>query len=464
MKSRLSIIILSVFFSVGCLAQEGGLQQTVDEGVKKVESYYKGGMYHEAFEKLHTIEGQIASSGQSQAAKSAGYYKTARARFDMYMRMRRSASAQEHLNNMAIHASKSGDEALKNDYLYNKTIFHYTFGQNEKGNATFKEMATKLTAQKEYDKVDEVYKTLIANGRNSGSANLVAQSYSNYMAWKDSVTVIKHADEIKALKKQIADNEAIIADKDSSITARTVTIIGLGILAGALAIALVLGAIALLRYILLTRNQKKIITTQQDNIALKAKFINNISAQLDPTLKKLDATKPEVKALKDFSEHIQTLSKLECEAGKTLELEDTDVTVFCEALMSDMRGKTASGVELKVNAPKMYAKIHKPYVAQIVNHLLVNATEYTPANGHITLEYIRRGAHKSQFIVSNTGSTIAEEDRDNIFKPFSTIHDLTAGDGLGLPICKQMAMNMGGDLYIDPAFTKGTRFVLDIIV
>ena len=91
MKSRLSIIILSVFFSVGCLAQEGGLQQTVDEGVKKVESYYKGGMYHEAFEKLHTIEGQIASSGQSQAAKSAGYYKTARARFDMYMRMRRSA-------------------------------------------------------------------------------------------------------------------------------------------------------------------------------------------------------------------------------------------------------------------------------------------------------------------------------------------------------------------------------------
>ena len=52
MKSRLSIIILSVFFSVGCLAQEGGLQQTVDEGVKKVESYYKGGMYHEAFEKL----------------------------------------------------------------------------------------------------------------------------------------------------------------------------------------------------------------------------------------------------------------------------------------------------------------------------------------------------------------------------------------------------------------------------
>ena len=40
--------------------------------------------------------------------------------------------------------------------------------------------------------------------------------------------------------------------------------------------------------------------------------------------------------------------------------------------------------------------------------------------------------------------------------------DLTQGDGLGLPICKQMALKMNGDLTISEEFTKGTRFVLEL--
>ena len=149
-------------------------------------------------------------------------------------------------------------------------------------------MADKLTASKEYDKVEEVYKTLIANGRKSGSANMVAQSYSNYVAWKDSTNALKHADEIKSLKKQIADNEATIADKDSSLTTRSAIIIGLGILAAALAVALIVGAVVLMRFILLTRKQKKQIDLANDSNALKAKFISNISAQMNPTLQKFD--------------------------------------------------------------------------------------------------------------------------------------------------------------------------------
>ena len=49
-----------------------------------------------------------------------------------------------------------------------------------------------------------------------------------------------------------------------------------------------------------------------------------------------------------------------------------------------------------------------------------------------------------------------------MFKPFLEIRDLTTGDGLGLPICKLMAQKMNGDLDIDPKYTKGTRFVLDL--
>ena len=354
----------------------------------------------------------------------------------------------------------AADEELKNDLLYNKAVYYYSFGQNAQGNEVFKEMAGKLTASKQYDKVDEVYKTLIANARRSGNANMVAQSYSNYLAWKDSVNTLNHADEIGALKKQIADNEAKIDDQDSSLAMRQAIIVGLCILAAALAAALVLGGIVLMRFILLTRKQKKMINLANENNALKAKFISNISAQLNPTLHKLDDSIPEVKALLQFSEHISQLSDLENSIDEEVELEDVQLSPFCENLMDDIREKVKSGVTLKVNVPNMSAKINKEYVSHILLHLLNNAAFYTPSDGTIWLDYKKRGAHVHQFLVSDTGVGIPVEKRDDVFKPFTEVKDFTEGDGLGLPICKQMAIKMKGDLDIDAEFTKGTRFVL----
>ena len=108
--------------------------------------------------------------------------------------------------------------------------------------------------------------------------------------------------------------------------------------------------------------------------------------------------------------------------------------------------------------------IHREYVSHILLHLLNNAAIYTPQGGKITLDYKKRSAHSHQFLVTDTGESIPEEKREDVFKPFLEVRDLTTGDGLGLPICKQMALKMDGDLEIDGAFTKGTRFVLNLQV
>jgi signal transduction histidine kinase len=442
-------------------ANKGQTKQGVECGVKATAMYYKENYYKEAFDLLRRIDQTIIANEKSAVNKAALHYLVTKERMQMYMKLHRPSSVKEQLDIMESQANTSGDESVKNDLLYNKAVYYYSFGQNAQGNAVFKEMASKLTAQKEYGKVDEVYKTLIANARRSNNANMVAQSYSNYLAWKDSTDALKHADEIGALKKQIADNEASISEKDSSLTTRQAIIIGLCILAAALAAALVIGGIILMRFILLTRKQKKTIRIANENNALKAKFISNISAQLDPTLQKLDNSQPEVKALMDFSEHIQTLSKLE-NSTEPVELEDTQIPKFCEALMDQIRDKVKSSVTLTVNAPNMSAPIHKEYVSHILSHLLENAAEYTPAGGTICLEFKKRGAHAQQFLVSDTGEGIPEEKREDVFKPFLEVKDLTTGDGLGLPICRQMALKMNGDLDIDPAFTKGTRFVLNL--
>lgn len=430
---------------------------------QRAENDATGGRYKEAFERLRGIEQAIQGNQNLDAkGKAAERYKASRIRMNMYMKMRRAESAMEHLEKMERFANASGDEKVKNDLLYNQAIYYYTFGQTEKGNAVFKEMSAKLTAQKEYDKVDEAYKLLIQGGKKSGSANMVAQAYSGYVAWKDSAAALKLADVSGALKEQIQAGEKEIAEKDGKLATRQGIIIALCMLTALLAGALVIGGLLVLRLLALTRKQKKTIRQLGENIALKAKFTSNISAQLMPTLQKLNPQQPEVKALLDFSEHIQTLSKLESGMGETIETEEISLPSFCDDLINQVRGKECSGVALNVDAPKMSATFNREYVTHILLYLLNNAVVYTPEGGHIRLEFKKRSVHKCQFLVSNTGSQIPEEKREDVFKPFLEVRNLTEGDGLGLPICQQMAIRMNGDLSIDPEFTKGTRFVLSI--
>ena len=441
--------------------KSGKLKQGVECAAQVSELYVKENLYQEAFDHLRNVDQAISGLSVSSGEKAALHYEVSKERMKMYMKMRRAESAKEHLNAMENRAKASGDDDVMNDLLYNKAIYYYTFGQSTKGDEVFQEMANKLTASKEYDKVDEVYQTLIANGRKSNNASIVAQSYNNYMLWKDSVNAIKSADEIKALKQQIADRDATIDEMDGFLTTRMAIIWGLAILAGALAAVLVVGGIILLRYILLTRKQQKTIKMANDSNAQKAKFISNISAQLEPTLKKLDKSTPEVKALLDFSSHIGTLSQLE-NSEEEVEMEEVSINKFCEELAEPLRSKLKKDVTLTVNAPKMTLTTNKAYVAHILQHLLKNALEYVNDEGTIVLEYKKRGAHSHQFLVSNTGNPMSDEQREEVFTPFREVRDLTMGDGLGLPICRQMAMKMGGDLEIDPQFTKGTRFILEL--
>ena len=246
------------------------------------------------------------------------------------------------------------------------------------------------------------------------------------------------------------------------MAARQYTIIGLCVLALILAAALVLGAVVLLRFVMQTRKQKKVIETVNEHNALKTQFIRNISAQMKPTLDTLDAKQPGVQALLAFSDHIEELSALEDTLTEPYEMEETNVFTFCEGVMDEVRGKVRDNVLLNVNAPKLTVKINKEHVARILLHLLQNAAEHTPAEGKIWLDFKKRGAHTHQFIVTDTGSGIPEEQRASLFKPFSELKDLTQGDGLGLPICSLEATKMNGSLSLDTDYVKGARFVLEL--
>lgn len=437
--------------------------QAVECGVNASALYHRENYYKEAFELLRSTE-QLVGVGEQKLQKALPdlRFRINKERLQMYINTKNPARAKEQLNKLEETAKTAKNDSLNNDFLYTQASYYYTFGMNTQGDAAFKKLIEQYKQQKNYAKVDECYKTLIGIARKANNAGLVARTYDKYIIWTDSVKALTAQDELNILKKKYDESLATIQEKDDSLSAKRYIIIGLCLLAAVLAAALVIGAVVLLRFILLTRKQKKAINIANEHNELKTKFIQNISAQMEPTLDTLDPQLAGVQALRIFSGHIQELSELENSLSEPYEVQEKNVATFCESVMDKIRNKVQEEVTLTVNAPKLNVKINPEHLERVLLHLLENAAEYTPAGGKIWLDFKKRGAHTHQFIISDTGCGIPEEQRANLFKPFTEVKDLTQGDGLGLPICSLMATKMNGNLTLDSSYTKGTRFVLEL--
>ena len=437
--------------------------QAVECGVNASALYHRENYYKEAFELLRGAE-QLVGTGEQKLKKKLPdlRFRINKERLQMYINTKNPARAKEQLNKLEETAKAAGNDSLSNDFLYTQADYYYTFGMNSQGDAAFKKLIEQYKQQKNYAKVDECYKTLISIARKANNAGLVARTYDKYIIWTDSVKALTAQDELNIVKKKYDESLATIQEKDDSLSAKQYIIIGLCILAAVLAAALAIGAVILLRFIMLTRKQKKAISIANEHNELKTEFIQNISSQMEPTLDTLDPKLPGVQALRAFSGHIQELSELENSLSEPYEVQEKIISTFCESVMDKVRGKVQEDVTLTVNAPKLNVKINPEHLERILLHLLENAAEYTPAGGKIWLDFKKRGAHTHQFIISDTGCGIPEERREDIFKPFTEVKDLTKGDGLGLPICSLIAAKMNGSLTLDGNYTKGARFVLEL--
>lgn len=105
---------------------------------------------------------------------------------------------------------------------------------------------------------------------------------------------------------------------------------------------------------------------------------------------------------------------------------------------------------------------------QVLSNLVSNAIKFTQ-QGSVRLEVER--VHSSapadqrawlKFSVTDTGEGISEAALKNLFMPFAQADASTTrrfgGTGLGLSIVKRMAQLMGGDVGVESALGKGSRF------
>ena len=99
-------------------------------------------------------------------------------------------------------------------------------------------------------------------------------------------------------------------------------------------------------------------------------------------------------------------------------------------------------------------------VKQILINLLINAMDALPEEGG-SIELIYYGNESSQQIcIKDNGCGMDEETQQRIFEPFFTSKE--NGCGLGLPICRQLAQQAGGDIHVISKLGKGSMFVLSL--
>ena len=63
------------------------------------------------------------------------------------------------------------------------------------------------------------------------------------------------------------------------------------------------------------------------------------------------------------------------------------------------------------------------------------------------------------FSVTDTGCGIPLDKQKRVFERFEKLNEYVQGTGLGLSICKLTVEKWGGEIWIDPAYTDGARFM-----
>lgn len=112
------------------------------------------------------------------------------------------------------------------------------------------------------------------------------------------------------------------------------------------------------------------------------------------------------------------------------------------------------GIELTADEDK---------VRQILLNLFMNAINYTPENGSISLE-VKATEEQVIFTVQDSGIGIEKADLPRIFERFYRVDKArsrdTGGTGLGLAIVKHIVELHSGEIVVDSDIGKGTTFTV----
>jgi PAS domain S-box-containing protein len=121
------------------------------------------------------------------------------------------------------------------------------------------------------------------------------------------------------------------------------------------------------------------------------------------------------------------------------------------------------GSERRIS-PVYYANVDNNHLREIIANLVENAIKYTPA-GDVAVDVNGDGEHIT-ISIADSGIGIPKEDQMHLFQKFYRVDNSDTreigGTGLGLYLCRRLAEAMGGRIWVESEYKKGSTFYLEI--
>jgi len=170
---------------------------------------------------------------------------------------------------------------------------------------------------------------------------------------------------------------------------------------------------------------------------------------------------------------IMDISKIESDQLQ-LELNEVNINKTLTEIVEIHRESSQlllkKNLDLKLNLPTLnediYLMTDENRFTQIINNLIGNALKFTNS-GYVEVGYNvinSEGKTNIEFYVKDTGCGIEKDKFKLVFDRFSQAgeKDFKTGNGLGLSICKGLMNLLGGDIWLESEFGKGTTFYFNL--
>lgn len=165
----------------------------------------------------------------------------------------------------------------------------------------------------------------------------------------------------------------------------------------------------------------------------------------------------------------QMLETARLEYGETpLHMETVDLADLVTEQLDKVRPLARAHTLMAIGADhEVLVKADRSRIATVVGNLLDNALKYSPNGGEICCTLGRRGSEG--FVeVADEGIGIAPEHIDRLFTRFGRLptpeNVSIPGTGLGLFLCREIAVRHGGDLTVTSRPGAGSKFLLTLPV
>ncbi len=143
--------------------------------------------------------------------------------------------------------------------------------------------------------------------------------------------------------------------------------------------------------------------------------------------------------------------------------DEPKINDMLRGLQTEYQDYVTEETEIKVETElddEFKLRTNKNMLRRILACLMENATKYT-SKGCITLG-AKTEENLLKLSVEDTGSGIPAEEAEHIFDRFVKLDSFKEGIGLGLPLSRRLAEQLGGNVELDTTYAGGARFIVTL--